>query len=178
MAITREQKKEMLSQYSEWIKQSKAIILTDNKCLKVKDGNELRKKMREIGSEFHIVKNTITKMAFDEAGLSYEDHLFDGPTAIGFAYEDAPGLAKVIAEFSSETETLEIKGGYLNKELLEIDEIKALAELPPLPIMRAQLLSTIKAPATQLARVLSEPARQVAAVLKAYTEKEANEATA
>jgi len=104
--------------------------------------------------------------------------LFEETTAICFAFEDAPAIAKVMSEFARTSDFLKIKGGYLGKDLMSVEDVKSLAELPPLPVMRAQLLGTLMAPASQLARVLAEPARQVAAVLKAYADKDSAEATA
>ncbi len=73
---------------------------------------------------------------------------------------------------------MKIKGGYLEKEPVSAEEIIALAELPPLPVMRARLLGTLMAPATQLVRILNEPGRQIAAVMRAFSEKEDAQASA
>jgi len=84
---------------------------------------------------------------------------------------DAAGLAKVFTEATKGSETIKVKGGFLGKELLDAKQIKSLAELPPMPVMRALLLGVISAPATKLVRTLVEPARSMAAVVKAYSEK-------
>lgn len=176
MAITKQKKEELVSQYVEWIKGSQAFILAEYVGLTVKDLDELRAKARDVGGEFHIVKNTLSKVAFEKAGLEYPENTFTGSTAIALAFEDAPGMAKIIADLSDESDFVKIKCGYLENELISAEEIKALAALPPLPVLRAQLLGTIMAPATKLARTLSEPARQVAAVLSAYADQEAAQA--
>jgi large subunit ribosomal protein L10 len=96
----------------------------------------------------------------------------EGSTAVGFAFQDAPALAKTMADFAKSSEFLKIKGGYLGNKPISADDIKALAELPPLPVMRAQLLGTIMAPASKLVRTLAEPARSLAAVIQAYADKD------
>ena len=133
--------------------------------------DELRSKMREAGGEFHVVKNTLGKRAFQEAGYQVPNEYFEGSTAIGFTYNDVPALTKMLIEFERTSDFLKVKGGYLGKQTVSPDEIKALAELPPMSVLRAQLLGTIMAPASRLARMLSEPARQMAAVLKAYADR-------
>ncbi len=172
MAITKEKKRELVVQYREWLEQSKGLIIADYLGLTTAELEELRREVREAGGEFHVVKNTLGRIAMQDAEISLPPGYLEGPTAIGYAFEDAPALAKALAEFAKRSEALKIRGGYLGKQPLSREEVTALAELPPLPVMRAQLLGTILAPATQLARVLSEPGRQLARVLQAYAEQE------
>jgi len=172
LAITKQKKEELVSLYTEWMDSSQAFILTEYVGLTVKDLDELRAKAREVGGEFHIVKNTLSKLAFEKADLEYPENTFTGSTAIALAFEDAPGMAKIIADLSSKSDFVNIKFGYLENEMISAEEIEALAKLPPLPVLRAQLMGTILAPATKLVRALSEPARQVAAVLAAYADQD------
>lgn len=171
MAITKERKQEFVALYQEWLRKSQAVILTEYTGLSTKDVDSLRAKIREVGGEFHVVKNTLGRLAFEKAGLPLPQGYFEGSTAIGFAFQDAPGLAKVFTDFAKTAEALKIKGGYLETRPITVQQINELAALPPLPVMRARLMGTILASANQLARTLAEPARRVAAVLKAYSEK-------
>ena len=102
---------------------------------------------------------------------------FEGSTAIGFAFTDAPALAKAVTEFARTSEFFKVKGGYLHSRPMTPEQVKALAELPPLPVVRAQLLGALNAPASQLVRILSEPGRGLAAVIKSFAEKEATPVT-
>jgi large subunit ribosomal protein L10 len=104
--------------------------------------------------------------------------MFEGSTAISFAFKDAPATAKTINEFIRTSEFIKVKGGYLDQHPISAAEVKALAELPPLPVVRAQLLGTLLAPASKLVRTLAEPARALAAVMKAYSDKDAATAEA
>lgn len=173
MAISKERKNEVVAQYSEWIGNSKALILAEYKGLTMKNMDELRSKAREAGGEFHVVKNTLSKLAFKEAGLPIPEDLLEGSTAIGFALQDAQPLAKAMSDFARTADALKIKGGYLGTRPINAQEVIALAEMPPLPVMRARLMGTLLAPASQLARILSEPGRQIAAVLQAHAENAA-----
>jgi large subunit ribosomal protein L10 len=173
LAITKERKNELIAQYSEWVSRSKALVLTQYLGLTMKDIDTLRAKVRENGGEFHIIKNTLAKLAFEQAGLPVPEGQFEGSTAIVFAFTDAPAMVKIVTEFAKTSEFLKIKGGYLEKQSLSPEGVKAVAELPPLPVVRAQLLGTLLAPAGKLVRTLAEPGRMIAAVIQAYAEPDA-----
>lgn len=173
MAISKNRKEEVVAEYTEWIEKSSAMVVSEYKGLTMKDIDELRRKLRDAGGEFHILKNTLSKIAFEGAGLTFPEDLFEGSTAVGFAFQDAPGLVKTMVEHARTTEFLKVKGGFLGQTAISSEEIRSLAELPPLPVVRAQLLGTLLAPAGKLVRTLAEPARMVAAIMMAYSEKEA-----
>ena len=169
MAFTKQEKKELIAGYEKWLKDSKAAYVMSYHKMSVKDVQELRVEAREIGGELHVVKNTLMHIALNN--ISFENKgIFDEASIVAFAFEDAPSLAKIINKASS-TDIFTIKGGFMDGMPIEVDQIKTLAKLPPMPQMRAQLLALIQAPATQLVRTITEPARQVAAVVKAYSEK-------
>ncbi len=178
MAISKEQKAALVEQYADWMDRSEAMILTEYIGLTMKDIDELRQKTREAGGEFHVIKNTLGNLAFEKADIPQPSGKLEGSTAIAFAFDDPALMAKSVSDFARSSDFLKIKGGYLEKDALDPQEIKALADLPPMPVLRAQLLSTILAPANQLARILVEPARQVSAVINAFAEKENSPAEA
>ena len=178
MAISKERKRELVTQYKTWLKDSEAIILAEYSGLDMLAIDKLRTDMREVGGEFHVIKNTLAKIAFSDAGFEAPEEFFVGSTAIGIAFEDPPGVAKALADLENDTDFVKIKGGFMGKDLMTADEIKVMAKLPPLPVVRGQLLGTIMAPANHLARVLAEPGRQVAQVIKAYSESDTAAATA
>jgi large subunit ribosomal protein L10 len=178
LAITKKRKEDLIASYAEWLGRSKALIVTEYTGLSMKQLDDLRSKVRDAGGEFHIVKNTLGQLAFQAHGLQNSGQLLQGSTAVAFAFRDAPDLAKVVTEFARTSEFVKVKGGYLGKNLMSAEQVKALSDLPPLPVMRAQLLGVISAPASKLVRTLAEPARQVAAVIKARTEQDASMAAA
>jgi large subunit ribosomal protein L10 len=173
MAITKERKNALITQYSEWVKQSKALVLTQYVGLTMKDIDALRAKIRDNGGEFHIIKNTLAKRAFEQAGFSVQSGQLEGSTAVVFAFADAPATVKAVTDFAKTSEFLKIKGGFLEKQALTSEGIKALAELPPLPVVRSQMLGVLLAPASKLARTLAEPGRMIAAVINAHAESAA-----
>lgn len=170
MAISKARKEELVEKYGDLLGNSRAIILTSYSGVPVKDLESLRRKVREVDGEFHIVKNTLIQRVFDEKGFSIPDEMLVGTTAIGFANEDVPGVAKAILDLSRDSGTMEIKGGMIEKTLYDSSKIVQLAELPPLPVMRAQLLSQIQSPGTRIALALANSVRQIINVTKAYSE--------
>lgn len=171
MAFSKKQKNKMLAQYEQWLRESNAVFMLEFSRMNMKAINELRAKTREAGGRAHIVKNTILQRALTNVGIDLKSDLV-GTTLVGFSYGDAPDLAKTFSD-ASKSDIFKIKGGFLDMRPISAADVKALAELPPLPVMRAQLLGVFQAPASKFVRTLAEPARQVAAVIKAYSEKEA-----
>ena len=172
MAITKERKQEALAEYEDWFKRSQAVILVEYTGAKMKDMDGIRARVRETGGEFHVVKNTLARRAFAQQGLSLPDEFLLKSTAVSFAFADPAATAKALAEATRGMAFVKVKGGFMGGQMLDAGQVKALAELPPLPVVRAQLLGTLQAPAGRLARTIAEPARSLAAVFRAYSEKE------
>lgn len=173
MSKSKAQKETILTQYMEWVSKSQAVVLVEYSGLKTNNLDAIRAKVREAGGEFHIVKNTLAKLALEKAGFNVPADYTEKSTAIGFAFSDPAGFAKALTEATKGMEAVKIKGGFMGAVTLKPAEVKALASLPPLPIMRAQLLGILQAPASKLVRILAEPGRQVAYVVKAFSEKAA-----
>lgn len=173
MAFSKQHKSKMQEQYLGWVNKSQAMIIAEYSGLNMKGIDAIRNKARDAGGEFHVVKNTLLQNVFKEQGIKVEGNLLEGSSAVGFAFQDAPGMAKAFTDFAKGNETFKIKGGYLGTDTMTAVQIKALADLPPLPVMRATLLGVLQAPASKLVRTLAEPARGLASVVRAYSEREA-----
>ena len=172
MAITKERKQEVLATYEDWFKRSQAVILLEYTGAKMKDMDNIRAKVRESGAEFHVVKNTLARRAFAQQGMSLPEELLLKSTAVSFAFSDPAATAKALAEATKGMAFVKVKGGFMGGQMLNAAQVKALAELPPLPVVRSQLLGVLQAPASKLVRTIAEPARSLAAVFRAYSEKE------
>ncbi len=173
MAKSKAQKEAMLAEYMEWLKKSQAVVLVEYSGLKMKDLDVIRAKARESGGEFHIVKNTLARLALEKAGYSVPADYAEKSTAIGFAFTDAAGFTKALTEATKGMEAVKIKGGFLDAKALSVAQVKSLSSLPPLPVLRAQLLGVLQAPAIKMVRTLAEPGRSLAYVVKAYFDKAA-----
>lgn len=157
-----EQKKQIVAELAERLKNSAAGVLVDYKGINVEQDTKLRRSFREAGVKYEVVKNTLLKLAVREAGLDELEAVLDGTTAIATSADDAVAPAKVFKDFVKENSTLEIsfKSGFADGKVLSIDEINALADLPS----REALL-------TMLASALLGTVRGLAVALNAVAEK-------
>jgi len=178
LAISKQKKEELVAQYLEVLGRNTAVILAEASGLTVKETEGLRNKIREMGGEYYVVKNTLIKRAFEEAGWTVPEDGFEGPTAIGVASEDIPALAKAIVDLSKEKESYQVKSAIIDGEAFTAGQIISLAELPPMPVLQAQLLGVLTMPASKLAGVFAASARQVLNVLQAYVDSQPESAAA
>jgi large subunit ribosomal protein L10 len=173
LALTKELKKERVAAYVALLKKSQGIVLAEFGGLAMPGMNRLRGRVRDAQGEVHVMKNSLAAIALREAGLSASAEKITGSTLIAFGVTDVVGVAKAIVDSSKESEFLKIKGGMLSGKMLTAAEVKSLAALPPLPVVRARLAGVLKAPATKVAGTLAAPARNVVGVFKAYSQKAA-----
>ncbi|MGD8603696.1 MAG: 50S ribosomal protein L10 [Anaerolineales bacterium] len=173
MAITKERKDELVAQYRELVEKYPSLILASTSGLTVKQLEGLRTQVREAGGEFRIVKNTLIKLVFDEAGIDLPEGTLIGPTAIGFSSEGVVSVTKAIVDLAKETKVVELKPSIVDGAVYQQAQLQKLADLPPMPVVQSQLLSVLQAPATKMAGVLASSVRQVVNVVKAYSETEA-----
>jgi large subunit ribosomal protein L10 len=148
-----------------------AAFAIDYRGLKVEQATEFRQKIREMGAEYRVVKNTLAKRALEGTSLApLEPHL-KGMTGLATTAGDPVALAKTISDFAKDVPAIVFKGGVLEDKLLDEDQFKALAALPSKEVLFSQLLSVMQAPIQQLLAVLEAPARDLVLVLKAYADK-------
>ena len=178
MAITREKKEELVEEYREIIERSRGLIMTGYSGLTVRDTEELRNKMREVGGEFHIVKNSLVELAMEKAGVPVPEGSLEGTTAIGFADEDIPTVAKAIVDLAKDRKVLHVKAGIIEGNIYQPARIEKLADLPPLPVVQGQLLGLLQTPGGRVVNTLASSVGQVVNVVKAYSEQEGAEAGA
>jgi large subunit ribosomal protein L10 len=172
LAISRQRKEELVAQYIELLNGSRAVFLTEYTGVTVNQLEELRGEIRKADGAFHITKNTLLRHALQEVGRSLPDELLTGQTAAGFALGELPSLAKALVDFAEEEETFAIKGGLMNGEFLSAAEIEALAKLPSLDELRAQIIGLVNAPARNVATTVSNGVRQLVNVINAYATQE------
>jgi large subunit ribosomal protein L10 len=178
LAISKQRKTELVADYIEQLEQSRGIILADYRGLSVKDISDLRRTMRPIGGKFQVVKNRLMLLALQEVGISLPKEWLIGPTAVGFCHEEIPPIAKALTDAAKELGALQIKGGVLNRSVIEAAQVQTIANLPSREVLLAQVLGTINAPARQMAGVVAGGIRQILNVLQAHVDKLQESATA
>ena len=170
MAISKQRKEEVQAQYNDWVKRSEAVILVEDIGANMKSIDAIRAKVREAGGEFHIVKNTLARRVFADNGMDVPADYLVKSTAVSFAFKDPASTAKALTDAIKGNEFVKVKGGLMGGRSLNAAQVKALSDMPPLPVMRATLLGVLQAPAGKLVRTIAEPARGLAAVVKARSE--------
>ena len=167
----RAEKKLLTKEYVARLNASPFFIVVSYKGLKVAHLTELRKRLVKAGAEVHIVKNSVFRVAAQEAGVGDLNGSLAGQMAVVTGQKDISATAKALKNFAAEFDKLKFKFGYLNNQRLEEAAIVALADLPSLDVLRATLLGLLNAPATKLAVLLNTPATMLAQVIKAKSEK-------
>ena len=167
----RAEKKYITKEYVARLNDSPFFLVVDYKGLTVGQFTELRKRLTKAGSEVHVVKNSIFRIAAKEAGVADLSGTLAGQLAVVTGQRDVSVAAKALKTFQSEFEKPRLKFGYLNNQRLETAELMALADLPSIEVLRGKLLGLLQAPAAQLARLLNTPATQLAGVLQARIDK-------
>jgi len=167
----RAEKQYLTKEYLARLNASPFFIVVDYKGLKVGPITELRKRLIRAGSEIHVVKNSIFRLAAKEAGVADMNGALTGQIAVITGQRDISVAAKVVKNFNAEFDKLKIKFGYLNNNRLESPQLVALADLPSLEVLRSKLMGLLQAPATKLVMLLNTPASQLARVLQARVDK-------
>jgi len=146
------------------LRESSSTVIADYRGLNVAQVTELRKELREAGIEFQVLKNSLLRRATEKAELNGLDEVLTGPTAIAFSGEDAVAPAKILNTFAKKNDALKLKGGIVEGQVVSVEEIKALADLPSREGLLSMLLS-----------VLQAPMRNFALAVKAVGEKQEQE---
>jgi large subunit ribosomal protein L10 len=168
----RSEKTFISNEYVTRLNSSPFFIVMDYRGLTVTNFTELRKRLRGTGSEVHVVKNSIFRVAAKEAGLADLGGTLAGQLAVGTGQRDVSAAAKVLKGFHTEFSKGVVQFGYLKDKRLDNKDLMELADLPSLDVLRGRILGVIQAPATKLARLLNIPGSQLARVLQAHVDKE------
>ena len=170
--MDRSQKADLVTELKNVFSETSVVVVTRNLGLTVAQSTDLRLKMRDAGAQFKVAKNRLALIALEGSKYSPIGDLLTGPTALATSI-DPVAAAKVAVEFAKTTDRFEIVGGAMGDTILDVAGIKALAALPSLDQLRATLVGLIQAPATKIARTVSEPGAQLARVFGAYAAKAA-----
>jgi large subunit ribosomal protein L10 len=170
--MNRTEKQELIDELHGEFKASAHAVLVDFKGLSVPAVTEFRKKIKQSGSRYRVVKNSLALRAVKDTPLERLGDKFEGTTGVAYTGDDPVALAKVLVDFAKEHPALSVKGGLVSgAQVLDPEGVKALSTMPGLPELRAKVLGLLKAPAGQLVRLLATPATQLAQVLKARQDK-------
>jgi large subunit ribosomal protein L10 len=146
--------------------------------LTVANLSALRTKLREDSGVFQIIKNSLFKLALEQAGIPVPTDQMEGTVAVGYCLEEVPPVAKTLDNFADETKILKIRGAILGTDLLDAKAVQNLADLPPREILLATLVGAVQGPMSSLVSTFNAPLRELVQVLQARADQGAEESPA
>jgi len=167
----RAEKKILTAEYVVRLNASPFFVVVNYTGLKVAPLTELRKRLAKVGAELHVVKNSVFRFAAQEAGVADLADSLAGQLAVVTGQKDISAATKVLKTFAAEFDKPKMKFGFLNNARLDEAALVALADLPPLDVLRGKLLGVLNAPATKLVVLLNTPGSMLARVIKAKSEQ-------
>jgi large subunit ribosomal protein L10 len=168
VTMLKEKKKQMIDELASSLSRCTIAVATDYRGLTAKEMVQLRRRLTELGVEYRVIKNTLTRFAAEKAGKKQLEALLTGPVAIAFGYDDVIKPAQVLREhIRSAGSVLQIKGGILGDRLLTAEDIVNLATMPPREVLISKLVGQLQAPLQALHNVLSAPLRSLLNVMQA-----------
>jgi len=170
---TLNKKRAVIDEIASKIKNAKGLVIADYRGLTVGQDTELRKALRNANIEYKVVKNTLARFAVKEVGLDELESCLQGPTAIAVS-SDPVAPAKVMSEYAKKFDKLELKAGVVEGKVIDINGIKALAELPSREELVAKALGGLNAPIAGFVHVLNANLRGLVVALNAIAEKKAS----
>jgi large subunit ribosomal protein L10 len=167
--MLRSEKERVVSELAKRLRDTETLMVADYRGLTMPEIDELRTRLLEAGARFTVVKNTLTKLAAEEAGTTDVLELIEGPTALAFleAESDPAAVAKVLNEVARANDVLVIRGGILEGTVVGDAEIKRLATLPPAEVLRAQLAGAVIGPVTTVVGLFTAPLRDLVGIIDA-----------
>jgi len=171
--VKKEQKQTIVDELADRLKAADTLLVADYRGLTMPQIDTLRTRLLESGARFTVVKNTLTRRAAEAAGADALLTLLEGPTAIAFLEADGDMLAaaKALADMARESKVLAIRGGVLEGRVLSAEEVESLASLPPVDILRGQVLGAIIAPLTALLGLVTAPVQNLYGLIEARIEQ-------
>jgi large subunit ribosomal protein L10 len=168
--MNRDQKSAVVDEIADQIQGAEAIFAVDYRGISVAQIADLRDKLREADARFRVVKNSLSELAADKAGMESLKPMLVGPTALALVNGDAALAAKALNDAARALQLLEFKGGVLNGTVLSADDVRSIARLPSRDVLNAQLVGTIAAPLTGLVRTLNALIAGIAIQLQAIVD--------
>jgi large subunit ribosomal protein L10 len=167
--MLRQDKERIVKELADRLKSSDTLLIADYRGLTMPEIDELRTKLLESGARFSVVKNTLTRLAAEEAGVKPLLELIDGPTAIAFidADGDPAAAAKILNDTARTNDVLVIRGGLLEGDAVSDAEIKRLATLPPVEVVHAQFVGAVAGPLTTIVGLFTAPLRDLVNIIDA-----------
>ena len=166
--MLREDKERIVADLVERLRTADTLIVADYRGLTMTDIDGIRSELLQHGARFAVVKNTLTRRAAEAAGVPELEEFLEGPTAIAFVVDgDMVAVAKTLYETARRTRILTLKGGILQGRTITADQVRELANLPPVNVLRGHVLGAVVGPLTTIVGIFAAPLREVVGVMDA-----------
>lgn len=165
--MDRAQKREMVAFLKDVFSSSSSVVVVRNGGLDVSEMTSLRNEMREAGASLKVAKNRLARLALEGTEIESIGDYLNGPAVLGYS-DDPVAAARILVKFAKKNDKIEVLGGAMGTTMLDLNGVRALAELPSLDELRGTLVGLLQAPAGKLARITQAPAGQLARVFGAY----------
>ena len=169
--MLKSEKEELIKELNEKFAKTKTGIVAEFSKLNVETVTKLRKKLREGKVEYKVLKNTLAKRAAKGTPMEVISGDFTGPVAVVLSYDDVVAPAKILSTFIKDMETIKVRSAVVEGRKVDAAGVKALAAMPGLSELRAQILGMLTQPAGKLVRTIAAPGSQLARVIQAYADK-------
>ena len=171
--MDRNEKERVVNELTDKLKSAETLIVADYRGLTMPQIDSLRGKLVEQGAQFTVVKNTLTRRAAEAAGVDALLAMLEGPSAIAFIESDGDmvAVAKALADSARDTKILEIRGGLMQGRTISADDVDELAKLPPVDVLRGQVLGAIVGPLQSLLGLVSAPLQNLVGLIDARIEQ-------
>jgi large subunit ribosomal protein L10 len=171
--VQKEDKERVVAELTERLRTAETLIVADYRGLTMPQIDELRSKLLEHGARFTVVKNTLTRRAAEAAGADQLLALLEGPTAVAFldAEGDAVAVAKALADAARTTRVLELRGGVMQGRVITAGDVEALGALPPVDVLRGQVLGAVAAPLYTIVGLFTAPLQNLIGLIEARIEQ-------
>jgi large subunit ribosomal protein L10 len=166
------EKAQKIDELTDMLRASKGSVLMDYRGLDVTEITRLRRELAAEEVQFHVAKNTLLEIAAGRAEIQVTPDLLVGPTAVAFGMRDEVSVARLLTDYVRRNRSVSIKGGIIGGRTMSAEQVGRVAELPPRPVLLAQLLGVVQAPLSRALGVVQAPAREVAGLAEALRNKQ------
>jgi large subunit ribosomal protein L10 len=169
--MNKQQKGAEVEELAQRFKRASMALVSEYKGMTAAEATELRRRLRAVRGELRVAKNTLVRRAIKDTPFAPLEEKLGGPVGVILSFEDPVAVAKTITSFKDAGDKLKVRAGVLGGRPISLEDVRALATLPPKEVLMAQLLGLLQAPGSQLVRLLNEPGSALARVIDAIGKK-------
>jgi large subunit ribosomal protein L10 len=169
--VNREEKAAQITELHDRFSNASVALVTTNLGMTVEQSNALRRTLKSVKAEYKVAKHTLVKLALADTRYGELEKLLEGPRCLVFGYDDPVRVAKTLVGFADHNNKIQVDGGALEGQLMLAEQVKALASMPSVAVLRARVVRQALTPGSRLAAIASAPAQRLAGAVAALIKK-------